>query len=95
MPDGSLLVEGGVLLNDLKEKHGLPVEETQDFRTIAGFLLARLARIPQGGEAVFQDSHKMTIVAMDGRRIAKVKIEKPDILTRPRSRESTSKALVR
>lgn len=95
MPDGSLLVEGGVLLNDLKEKHHLPVEETQDFRTLAGFLLARLARIPHGGEAVFHDDYKMTIVAMEDRRIAKVKIEKAGTLIRPRPGESTKKALAR
>ncbi len=95
MADGSLLVEGGVLLNDLKEKHHLPVEETQDFRTIAGFLLSRLGKIPQGGEVVFHEGYKMTIVAMDGRRIAKVKVERLKVPSRLRAEEGGKKVLVR
>ena len=70
------LVAGGVALDDLQENPGLPVEETNDYRTLAGFLLARLERIPKGGEIVQHEGYRMTIVNMDGRRIDKVKIEK-------------------
>ena len=73
---GVLLVEGGVTLSDLKEQHSLPVEETPAYRTVAGFLLARLERIPKGGESVISEGYRFTIVDMDGRRIAKVKIER-------------------
>jgi putative hemolysin len=76
LKEGVLLVEGGVLLSDLAEQHGLPVQETNNYRTIAGFLLARLERIPRGGEAVLHEGYRFTIVDMDGRRIAKVKVEK-------------------
>jgi putative hemolysin len=75
---GVLLVEGGVTLGDLKEQHSLPFEETTSYRTIAGFLLARLERIPKGGETVTHEGYRLTIVDMDGRRIAKVRIEKLD-----------------
>jgi hypothetical protein len=37
----------------------------------------------------------MTIVAMEGRRIAKVKIEKAQMPARPRPGESSKKALAR
>ena len=70
-----LLVEGGVPLGDLAEQHNLPVEETSSYRTIAGFILARLERIPRGGETIIHEGHRFTIVDMDGRRIAKVKVE--------------------
>jgi putative hemolysin len=73
---GVLLVEGGVTLSDLKEQHSLPLEETPAYRTVAGFLLARLERIPKGGESIAHKGHRLTIVDMDGRRIAKVKIER-------------------
>jgi putative hemolysin len=76
LKEGVLLVEGGVSLNDLAEQHNLPIEETASYRTIAGFLLARLERIPRGGETVTQEGYRFTIVDMDGRRIAKVKVEK-------------------
>ncbi len=74
-PD-SWLVTGGITLDDLRENPGLPVEETNDYRTLAGFLLARLERIPKGGEIVQHEGYRMTIVNMDGRRIDKVKVEK-------------------
>ncbi|MGE0680593.1 MAG: hemolysin family protein [Candidatus Binatia bacterium] len=74
--EGVLLVEGGVPLNDLAEQHNLPVEETSSYRTIAGFILSRLERIPRGGETVTHNGYRFTIVDMDGRRIAKVKVEK-------------------
>ena len=80
---GVLLVEGGVPLSDLKEQHHLPFEETPSYRTIAGFLLARLERIPKGGETVAHEGYRLTIVDMDGRRIAKVRIEKLDTLGLP------------
>lgn len=75
LKEGILLVEGGVLLSDLAEQQGLPVQETNTYRTIAGFILARLERIPRGGESVVHDGYRLTIVEMDGRRIAKVKVE--------------------
>lgn len=73
---GVFLVEGGVALSDLKEQHGLPLEETTNYHTLAGFLLARLERIPKGGEAVLHHGYRFTIAAMDGRRIAQVRVEK-------------------
>ncbi len=76
LTEGVLLVEGGVLLSDLASEHQLPLKETNAYRTIAGLLLARLERIPRGGETVMHEGYRFTIVEMDGRRIAKVKIEK-------------------
>jgi putative hemolysin len=77
LSDGSLLVEGSVPLADLHEKYGLPLEETDRYRTLGGFVLARLKRIPKGGEAITFAGHKMTIVTIDGRRLRKVRIERP------------------
>jgi putative hemolysin len=78
LPDGSLLVDGSVLLEDLKENYGLPLEETPDYRTLAGFVLARLRRIPKGGEAFKYEGLQMTIVTVDDRRLRKVRIERGD-----------------
>jgi putative hemolysin len=77
LPDGSLLVQGSYPLNDLKERYGLPFEETSDYRTIAGLVLARLKRFPKGGEAITSSGYKMTVVVLDGRRLRKIRIEGP------------------
>jgi putative hemolysin len=77
LPDGSLLVQGSFPLADLKERYGVPFEETQDYRTVAGFVLARLKRFPKGGEALTEAGYKMTVVVLDGRRLRKIRIEGP------------------
>jgi putative hemolysin len=75
MPDGSMVIQGSALLKDLKADYGLPFEESPDYHTIAGFVLAKLRRIPRGGERVEHNGYRLTIVDMEGRRIVKVKLE--------------------
>jgi putative hemolysin len=77
LPDGSLLVQGSCPISDLKERYHLPFEETPDYRTIAGFVLATLKRFPKGGEAITHSGYKMTVVVLDGRRLRKIRIEGP------------------
>ncbi|HEX6801244.1 MAG TPA: hemolysin family protein [Candidatus Binatia bacterium] len=76
LPDGSMVIQGSALLKDLKADYALPFEESPDFHTLAGFMLARLKRIPRGGEWVEDNGYKLTIVDMEGRRIVKVKLDK-------------------
>ncbi len=75
LPDGSMVIQGSALLKDLKTDFALPFEESADFHTLAGFMLARLKRIPRGGEWVEDNGYKLTIVDMEGRRILKIKVE--------------------
>jgi len=77
LPDGSLLVQGSFLISDLSERYGIPLEEGPDYRTVAGFILARLKRFPKGGEAIREGEYKMTVVVLDGRRLRKIRIEGP------------------
>ncbi len=75
LPDGSMVIQGSALLKDLKSDYGLPFEESPDYLTLAGFVLAKLKRIPRGGERVEHEGYRLTIVDMEGRRIVKVKLE--------------------
>ena len=76
LPDGSLVIQGSALLKDLKTDFELPFEESPDYHTLAGFMLARLKRIPRGGEWTEDNGYKLTIVDMEGRRILKIKVER-------------------
>jgi putative hemolysin len=78
LPDGSLVIQGSAQLKDLKADYGLPFEESPDYLTIAGFVLAKLKRIPRAGDVVEHDGYRLTIVDMEGRRIVKVKLEKTE-----------------
>jgi putative hemolysin len=75
LADGSLIIQGSALLRDLKSDFGLPFEESPDYLTLAGFVLAQLKRIPRGGEWVEHHGYRLTIVDMEGRRILKIKLE--------------------
>ncbi len=76
LPDGSLVIQGSALLKDLKTDFELPFEESPDYHTLAGFMRAKLKRIPRGGEWVEENGFKLTIVDMEGRRIVKIKLER-------------------
>lgn len=76
LPDGSLVIQGGMPLWDLHERFDLPVEASSDYQTLAGLLLARLGRVPQGGETIVEDGYRFTVVDMDGPRIVRVKVER-------------------
>jgi putative hemolysin len=76
LPDGSMVIQGSALLKDLKADFGLPFDESPDYHTLAGFMLAKLKRIPRAGEWVDDNGYKLTIVDMEGRRIVKIKVEK-------------------
>jgi putative hemolysin len=76
LPDGSLVIQGSALLKDLKADFALPFEESPDYHTLAGFMLAKLKRIPRAGEWVEDNGYRLTIVDMEGRRIVKIKVER-------------------
>ena len=75
LPDGSLVVQGSALLKDLRSDYHIPFEESSEYRTLAGFVLAKLKRIPRGGERVEHDNYRLTIVDMEGQRIVKIRLE--------------------
>jgi CBS domain containing-hemolysin-like protein len=43
--------------------------------TLAGFVLMRLGHIPKIGESVDYAGRRLTVVEMDNRRIAKIRVE--------------------
>jgi CBS domain containing-hemolysin-like protein len=72
---GALLMDGGVNLRDLETQMQWSLPREGGVETLAGFLLMRLGHIPQPGESVTYESRRLTVVEMDGRRIAKIHVE--------------------
>jgi len=71
-----LLLEGSENIRDLETQHGLVLPRDAGFETLAGFVLARLQRIPRLGESFEYEGHRYTVEDMDSHRIARVKIER-------------------
>jgi putative hemolysin len=76
MRDGSLVVDGTASAADLRETYDIPLPESGEFTTIAGFMLERLGSVAKGGEVVAIDGWRLTVVDVERNRISKVKVEK-------------------
>jgi CBS domain containing-hemolysin-like protein len=72
---GALLMDGGVNLRDLETQMQWKLPRDGGVETLAGFLLARLGHIPKAGESVTYEDRRLTVVEMEARRIAKIRVE--------------------
>jgi putative hemolysin len=72
----AVVLEGSVSIRDLESQYQLSLPRDSGFETLAGFILARLQRIPRQGESFEYDGHRYTAKEIEGHRIAKVTIEK-------------------
>ncbi len=81
--NGTMVIDASASLKDLKEI-GLPFsdEDLAEYNTLAGFMLAKLQRIPRGGEFVIHNGYRFTVVDMEKNRIAKVKVESLQLMGR-------------
>jgi putative hemolysin len=74
--DGSMVVEGTLSADELRGVYHVPLPESSEFETVAGFMLNTLGSVPRGGEVVSVGSYRLTVVDVEKNRINKVKIEK-------------------
>jgi CBS domain containing-hemolysin-like protein len=72
----AVVLEGAAGIRDLESQYDLALPRDAGFETLAGFILARLQKIPEKGDAFDYEGHRFTVEEMDGHRIAKVRIEK-------------------
>lgn len=70
-PGGQVELDGLTSLDDLADDTGLRLPDGP-YETVAGFIVARLGRLPEAGDEVEFDSSVLTVTSMDGRRIARV-----------------------
>jgi CBS domain containing-hemolysin-like protein len=70
---GDVEVEGLLNLHEFAELTGIDLPEGP-YETAAGFVLAGLGEVPEVGNSVEVDGHRITVTEMDGRRIARLRI---------------------
>src|SRR5690606_25265930 len=77
--DGSLLMDGLVPIDVLKEKLNvdeLPEEYKAGYQTLSGFIMNQMGKIPKVGQSFEWDGFTFTIIQMDGHRVDRVEISK-------------------
>jgi putative hemolysin len=75
--DGSLMVDGLLVANELREHLGLgrpPREEEADYHTVGGMVMDNLGRVPATGDRFDWEGYTFEVLDMDGRRVDKVLI---------------------
>jgi len=76
--DGSLLVDGGISVETVRELLGggaLPGEDDHDYHTAAGMVIAQFGRIPNVGEHFDWNQWRIEVVDLDGPRIDKLLLQ--------------------
>jgi len=76
LADGAMVVDGAVKMRDLETQYSMELPEDPAYETLGGFVLARLGFIPQGGESFEVDGFRFTVLEVDRRRVARVKIQR-------------------
>jgi putative hemolysin len=78
--DGSLLVDGTIQLNDLKDElkiYEFPVSsESENISTLGGLAMILLNKVPEVGDSFLLSGYRFEIVDMDGQRVDKVLVSK-------------------
>ena len=76
LTDTEWVVDGRLAIEEAIERN-IPVEESDEYETVAGWLLAKLGHIPIPGERYVWDRHEFLVLAMRRRRIARIRVTAP------------------
>lgn len=71
-PDGTWLIDGHLPIEELQRRLNRRDMAGRDYHTVAGFVLARLGRIPKAGDTLTWRDLRIEIMDMDGVRIDKI-----------------------
>ena len=77
LEDGSVELDGLLHRDDVRELTGIELPEGH-FNTLAGFVVSELGRTPQLGDSVEALGHGFSVIEMDGRRVARVRVRPLD-----------------
>jgi len=72
---GTVVLEGSANLRDLETQMQWSLPRDGGVETLAGFMLTRLGHIPRTGESIDYEGRRLTVMDMEGRRIAKIRID--------------------
>ena len=87
---GELVLDGATTLRDLSVQLHWEFPREAGVETLAGFVLAQMGHIPEAGEAIVYGQRRYIVGQMEGRRIARVRVEAlPAELPETQSEEQT------
>ena len=72
---GEREVDGLLNLEDFAERTGCELPEGP-YETVAGYVVTTLGRLPEVGDVVEAAHHRLSVVELDGRRVARVRVSR-------------------
>lgn len=82
LSDREWLVDGRFPLDDAIDL-GWPIEDNEEYETVAGFVIERADKLPRPGDVVEKDGYRFLVQSMRGRRIAMLRVTAPEPSTDP------------
>ena len=75
--DNVWLADGRLQVEDANEKLGIAIPESEEYETLAGWVLSELGHIPVAGEVVHADGVEVRVQTVRSQRIARLRITLP------------------
>src|SRR6266566_3337110 len=76
LADGAMIFDAALNVRDLDAQYNITLPEDPAYATVGGFVLDQLGFIPKGGESFDFGNYRFAVVEMDGKRVARVKIQR-------------------
>lgn len=76
LSDGAMVFDASLNVRDLETQYNIVLPEDPAYATVGGFALSQLGFIPRGGESFDYDGYRFTVLEMDHRRVARLKIQR-------------------
>jgi CBS domain containing-hemolysin-like protein len=76
LADGAVVFDAALNVRDLDSQYNIALPEDPAYATVGGFVMDQLGFIPRGGESFVYGGYRFSVVEMDGRRVARVKIQR-------------------
>ena len=71
--EGSTVVDGLSRIPEFSDRTGIKLS-AESFETVGGWLVGRLGRMPEVGDAIEEAGHRFSVVAVSGRRIERLQV---------------------
>ncbi len=90
---GDIEVDGLMNLDDFEDETGVELPEGP-YETVAGYIMARLGRVPGVGDSTDFDGHRLVVREVEGRRVSRVllTVVPPPVVLSPEAAEAASAA---
>ncbi len=76
MADGAMVFDASLNVRDLETQYNIVLPEDPAYATVGGFVLSQLGFIPRGGESFEYNGYWFTVLEIDRRRVARLKIQR-------------------